>query len=176
MSITESPTLSRRNFCKAGIALTACILPLGVVPEIPTAVASAREAGYRMIFWTPKHTFIEASISDIRAEWGKLVFFGQSDIRQADTFAGACILRENAEIISSRTFAGTVWACAGDTIKCNAQINWPAEASVEQVVDAGSRVPRGRVVRRGFEPSVHAGKGPSLTRSDLELFFPDRFS
>ncbi len=169
-------TVNRRDFCKTGIALTAGLVPLGSVPDIPAAVHAVREAGYHMIFWTDKHTFIEASISDIRAEWGKLVFLGQSNIWQTDTFFGVCILRPNAEIVMSRTFGGNVCTNSGDVLKCNAALTWSPEGSVKQVVQAGSRVPRGRVVRRGFEPCVHANKGPSITADDLELFFPEKFA
>src|SRR5262249_42202355 len=115
-----NPALNRRDFCKAGIALTSCLLPLGTIPDIPPAAEAVRDAGYRMIFWTPTHTFIEAAMSDIRAQWGNLVFLGQTDIRQADTFDGMCILRENAEIVLSRTFGrGGVAVCNGDVLKCN---------------------------------------------------------
>jgi hypothetical protein len=171
-------TVNRREFCKTGIALTAGLVPLGDVAlaDIPAAVPAVREAGYRMIFWTDKHTFIEASISDIRAEWGKLVFLGQSNIWQTDRFAGLCVMRPNAEIVMSRTFASNVCVNSGDVLKCNAALTWMPEGSVEQVMQGGSRVPRGRVVRRGFEPSVHANKGPSITGEDLELFFPEKFA
>ena len=104
------------------------------------------------------------------------MFLGQSNIWQADRFSGVCVMRLNAEIVMSRTFAGNVCVNNGDVLKCNAAITWNSKASENRLIDAVSKMPRGRVVRRGFEPSVHANSGPSLTRDDLELFFPERFS
>lgn len=183
-----NPALNRRDFNSIGLAiglgltgpLTLTCGPSDVV--VPEAEQSVPEPllGYSMKLWTKDNKILDLPMCHISPVWGKLVFFGQAGIVCTDYIRGVCVLRPGDEMISSyrfgKEFAWDVPVLNGDTLKVTTQINWPPQASVDQILAACREAPRGRRIRHGFEPSVLVGKNPSLTRDDLQRLFPERLS
>ncbi len=181
--------LNRRSFnalsiaaLGVGIALEGCQVPLAFscepwdvkVPEAEQVVPEIA-AGYAVKLFTRQHKIIDSVIQHVEPVWGKLGFLGVTNFHSCESdIAGCCILRPNGEIISSYRFSSNICVCNGDTIKASITIKWVEHATVEQILEASSRAPRGRTIRHGFEPSLLVGKQPSFIRDDIARLFPER--
>jgi len=153
--------IGRRDFFKMSACAGAILIP-GL-----HLLAAEHHIPYQLGVWN-KEECIRVPVRALANDWGHVVALADIAIRDAKTWVGACLLRNDDSILAAAPFSSTVAVINGDTIKLSYAINWPECADRREWNRIVGGLSKSRRLQRGFEPSVVSGTGPHLELSDYD--------